>query len=195
MSSELSTEIVTVVSGLPRSGTSMMMKMLEAGGLSPVTDNIRTADEDNPKGYYELEKVKEMKADTSWMTDARGKVIKVISALLQDLPADHRYRVVFMRREMAEILASQRQMLIRRGQEPNKVPDEKMAAMFEKHLVKIAEWLDAQEHIDVLFIKYNDILAEPAGSVQTLNAFFGESLDAAAMQSVVDKQLYRQRKA
>ncbi len=194
MSPVLSSEIITVVSGLPRSGTSMMMKMLEAGGLSPVTDNIRTADEDNPKGYYELEKVKEMKADTSWMPEARGKVIKVISALLQDLPSDYRYRVVFMRREMSEILASQRQMLIRRGQEPNKVPDEKMAAMFEKHLVKIGEWLDAQANIDALFIKYNDILAEPGGSVTALNAFFEDALDAAAMQSVVDKQLYRQRK-
>lgn len=194
MSPVLNSEIITVVSGLPRSGTSMMMKMLEAGGLSPVTDNIRTADEDNPKGYYELEKVKEMKADTSWMPEARGKVIKVISALLQDLPSDYRYRVVFMRREMSEILASQRQMLIRRGQEPNKVPDEKMAAMFEKHLVKIAEWLDAQANIEALFIKYNDILAEPGGSVTSLNAFFEDALDAAAMQSVVDKQLYRQRK-
>lgn len=194
MSPVLNSEIITVVSGLPRSGTSMMMKMLEAGGLSPVTDNIRTADEDNPKGYYELEKVKEMKADTSWMPEARGKVIKVISALLQDLPSDYRYRVVFMRREMSEILASQRQMLIRRGQEPNKVPDERMAAMFEKHLVKIAEWLDAQANIEALFIKYNDILAEPGGSVTSLNAFFEDALDAAAMQSVVDKQLYRQRK-
>ena len=194
MSPVLNSEIITVVSGLPRSGTSMMMKMLEAGGLSPVTDNIRTADEDNPKGYYELEKVKEMKADTSWMPEARGKVIKVISALLQDLPSDYRYRVVFMRREMSEILASQRQMLIRRGQEPNKVPDEKMAAMFEKHLVKIGEWLDAQANIEALFIKYNDILAEPGGSVTSLNAFFEDALDAAAMQSVVDKQLYRQRK-
>lgn len=194
MSSALSTEIVTVVSGLPRSGTSMMMKMLEAGGLSPVTDNIRTADEDNPKGYYELEKVKEMKSNAEWLSEAHGKVIKVISALLQDLPGDHRYRVVFMRREMAEILASQRQMLIRRGQEPNKVPDEKMAAMFEKHLVKIGEWIEAQPNIDVLYIKYNDILAEPGASVATLNAFFGGALEADAMQAVVDKQLYRQRK-
>src|SRR5262245_30589474 len=108
-------DVVTIVSGLPRSGTSMMMKMLEAGGLDPVTDNIRTADEDNPKGYYELEKVMELKNDKSWVPDAKGKVIKVISALLQDLPGDHAYRVVFMQRNMHEVLASQRQMLIRRG--------------------------------------------------------------------------------
>ncbi len=194
MNPVLQTELITVVSGLPRSGTSMMMKMLEAGGLAPVTDEIRTADEDNPTGYYEFEKVKEMKTDTSWLPEAQGKVIKVISALLQDLPAGHRYRVVFMRREMTEILASQRQMLIRRGQEPDKVADEKMAAMFEKHLAKVGEWLDAQPHIDVLFIKYNDILDDPAGSVTTLNAFFGNELDAGKMQAVVDSQLYRQRK-
>ena len=186
-------DVVTIVSGLPRSGTSMMMKMLEAGGLAPVTDNIRTADEDNPKGYYELEKVKELKNDTSWMPEATGKVVKVISALLQDLPEDHEYRVVFMRRNMQEILDSQRQMLVRRGQPESKVPDEKMAAMFEKHLVKIEEWLDAQANMRVLYVKYNAILAAPAEAAREVNEFLGGSLDEAAMVSVVDKQLYRQR--
>lgn len=190
----MNSEKVTVVSGLPRSGTSMMMKMLEAGGLAPVTDNIRTADEDNPKGYYELEKVKELKNDRSWMPEAKGKVVKVISALLQDLPNDHKYRVVFMQRTMGEILASQKQMLVRRGQPTDKVPDEKMAAMFEKHLEKIREWLAAQPNMEVLYIKYNDILASPAESVAKLNAFFDNALDAEAMQTVVDNQLYRQRR-
>ncbi len=172
----------------------MMMKMLEAGGLDPLTDNIRTADEDNPKGYYELEKVKELKNDASWMAGANGKVVKVISALLQDLPSDHTYRVVFMRRRMQEVLDSQRQMLIRRGQAPDKVPDEKMAAMFEKHLAKIEEWLAAQPNIEVLYIAYNEILERPAECATVVNEFLGGSLDHAAMVGVVDKQLYRQRR-
>ena len=187
-------DVVTIVSGLPRSGTSMMMKMLEAGGLLPVTDNIRTADEDNPKGYYELEKVKELKSDKSWVGGATGKVVKVISALLQELPGEVEYRVVFMRRNMQEILDSQRQMLIRRGQVPDKVPDEKMAAMFEKHLAKIEEWLAAQPNMRVLYIKYNEILANPAEAARAVNEFLGGSLDEAAMVTVVDKQLYRQRR-
>ena len=187
-------DVVTIVSGLPRSGTSMMMKMLEAGGLPPVTDNIRTADEDNPKGYYELEKVKELKNDASWVPEARGHVVKVISALLQQLPADQRYSVVFMRRNMHEVLASQRQMLIRRGQEPDKIPDEKMAAMYEKHLAKIEEWLAAQPNVDVHYVRYNDILAAPADAASAVNAFLGGTLDEAAMVGVVDAQLYRQRR-
>jgi hypothetical protein len=190
----MSSDVVTIVSGLPRSGTSMMMKMLEAGGLEAVTDNIRTADEDNPKGYYELEKVKEMKGDTSWLPEARGKVVKVISALLQDLPATETYRVVFMRRHMQEILDSQRQMLVRRGQTPDRIPDEKMAAMFEKHLVKIEEWLAAQPNMQVLYIKYNEALANPTETAAAINAFLDGALDAEAMVGVVDKQLYRQRR-
>jgi hypothetical protein len=185
---------VTVVSGLPRSGTSMMMKMLEAGGLHALTDNIRAADEDNPKGYYELEKVKELKNDASWIADAEGKVVKVISALLKDLPAGQSYRVLFMRRRMQEILDSQRQMLIRRGQPTDKVPDEKMAAMFENHLVKVDEWLRQQPNMQLLNVNYNEVLEKPVEWVERINAFLGDSLDAAAMTAVVDRQLYRQRR-
>lgn len=173
----------------------MMMKMLEAGGLSPVTDNIRTADEDNPKGYYELEKVKELKNDASWVGEARGHVVKVISALLKDLPAAERYKVVFMRRRMQEILDSQRQMLVRRGQPTDKVADEKMAAMFEGHLVKIHEWLEQQPNFEVLYVNYNDVLANSAPHVAEINAFLGGTLDADAMSAVVDNQLYRQRRS
>ena len=118
---------VVVVSGLPRSGTSMMMKMLEAGGLSPLIDGEREADEDNPKGYYEFERVKQLpKGDYGWLEDAQGRVVKVISGLLVHLPPTHDYRVVFMRRAMPEILASQRKMLVRRGENSDQVSDEKL---------------------------------------------------------------------
>ncbi|HYH50718.1 MAG TPA: sulfotransferase family protein, partial [Acidimicrobiia bacterium] len=106
---------IGIVSGLPRCGTSMMMAMLAAGGLPLLVDNVREADEDNPRGYYEFEAVKHMKEDTSWLADAGGKVVKMVSALLTDLPGGHPYRVVFMERNMAEILASQRTMLSRQG--------------------------------------------------------------------------------
>jgi hypothetical protein len=120
--------IITIVSGLPRSGTSMMMKMIEAGGIPPLTDAIRAADEDNPKGYYEFERVKQMdKGDVAWVADAPGKSVKVISALLKHLPPGYDYRVIFVQRNMAEILASQRKMLTHRGEDANKMDDEKMA--------------------------------------------------------------------
>src|SRR5687768_1736541 len=112
-------DVITVVSGLPRSGTSMMMKMLEAGGLEPVVDHVRKPDEDNPKGYYEFERVKALENDREWLPEAKGKFVKVISMLLRHLPADHRFKVIFMQRNMPEVLASQKKMLVRRGEDPN----------------------------------------------------------------------------
>src|SRR5882762_11870166 len=152
----MNNETITIVSGLPRSGTSMMMKMLAAGGFEPLTDSIRAADEDNPKGYFEFERVKQIENDKAWLEDARGRVVKLISALLKHLPPSYNYKLVFMRRAMPEILASQRQMLIRRGEPADTIPDDKMAAMFEKHLAQVELWLAGQTNINVLYISYND---------------------------------------
>ena len=185
---------VTVVSGLPRSGTSMLMKMLEAGGIPPLTDSIRTADDDNPKGYYEFERVKAMdKGDTAWLADAQGKVVKVISALLKYLPADYQYKVVYIRRNMPEILASQRKMLIRRGEDPDKMDDAQMAALFTKHVAQVEQWLQAQPNILVLYVHYSDILADPEAQVTRINEFLGGQLDTMKMGMVVDPNLYRNR--
>ncbi len=185
---------VTVVSGLPRSGTSMLMKMLEAGGIPPLTDSIRTADDDNPKGYYEFERVKAMdKGDTAWLADAQGKVVKVISALLKYLPADYQYKVVYIRRNMPEILASQRKMLIRRGEDPDKMDDAQMAALFTKHVAQVEQWLQAQPNITVLYVHYSEILADPEVQVTRINEFLGGHLDTMKMGLVVDPNLYRNR--
>lgn len=195
MTSNQDSTIITVVSGLPRSGTSMMMKMLEAGGIPPVTDNLRTADEDNPKGYYEFERVKQLtKGDIEWLADAPGKVVKVIAALLPYLPATYRYRVVFMQRDMTEVLASQRQMLIRRGEDPNKIPDEIISKLFEKHLRQVNEWVAQQSNVERLDVNYNEMLKNPAPFIAQINAFLGGSLDIAQMAQVVDPSLHRQRK-
>lgn len=195
MTPNTSDQIITVVSGLPRSGTSMMMKMLEAGGIPPVTDNLRTADEDNPKGYYEFERVKQLtKGDVEWLTDAPGKVVKVIAALLPHLPATYHYRVVFMQRDMTEVLASQRQMLIRRGEDPNKIPDEIIAKLFEKHLKQVNDWVAQQSNVERLDVNYNEMLKNPAPFIAQINAFLGGNLDIAQMAQVVDPSLHRQRK-
>jgi sulfotransferase family protein len=184
---------ITIVSGLPRSGTSMMMRMLAAGGIEPLIDNIRTPDEDNPKGYFEFEKVKQIEKDQTWLEDAKGRVVKMISALLRHLPAHYNYRVIFMRRNMSEILASQRQMLVRRGEPTDKVGDDKMADMFKKHVAQVEAWLASQPNIKVLYISYNDVLASPSTHIQSINRFLGGDLNVEAMAGVVDRALYRQQ--
>lgn len=184
---------ITVVSGLPRSGTSLMMQMLEAGGLPILTDNLRTADPDNPKGYYELERVKQLERDASWIPSAMGKVIKVVSPLLRHLPADHSYKVVFMQRDLAEVLASQRQMLERRGRAaPN--DDEAMAATFRRHLADVEAWLAQHPNIQVLHVVYAAVLELPAVEIERVNEFLGGGLDTAAMAQVIDRALHRQQR-
>jgi sulfotransferase family protein len=185
-------EVVTIVSGLPRSGTSMMMRMLEAGGLPVLTDNVRQADDDNPKGYYEFERVKAIQHDASWLPDAAGRVVKMISALLRHLPPEYSYRIIFMQRDMNEILASQRQMLVRR-REPTTDDDSKMAALFEKHLREVDAWIRQQPHIRILYVSYNDILGSPAQQAALVNDFLGGGLNVHAMVDVVDHALHRQR--
>ena len=185
--------VITIVSGLPRSGTSMMMKVLEAGGMEIVTDNLRVADEDNPKGYYELEQVKALKdGDDSWIKDAPGKVVKVISSLLEYLPSTYKYKIVFMRREIAEILASQKQMLIRRG-EPSDGNDQEMAEMFQEHLKRVRVWLANQPNMDILYVDYNTLMADPDPEIKAVAEFLGLTENLDAMLAVPDKKLYRQK--
>lgn len=188
-------EPVVLVSGLPRSGTSMAMKMLEAGGLSVIQDGIRVADEDNPKGYYEDERVKDLAEmdDRTWIRGLRGKVIKVVSSLLQYLPPDNFYKVVFVRRNLHEVLASQQKMLDRRG-EANETDDEAMMKMYEQHLEKVRFQLRFRENFDVLYLNYPDVLGDPAGEARRLSEFFQGRLNVEAMTAVVDPNLYRNRR-
>ena len=186
---------IVVVSGLPRSGTSMLMRMLSAGGLELVVDGIRTADDDNPNGYFELERVKELDkpGDSSWLAEARGKGVKVISALLPHLPPDYDYKVVFVRRSLPEVLASQRKMLERRGEATDAVSDADMKAHFTAHLRRIEAQLAARPHCDVLYVEHRRALAEPAVVAEEVGAFVGGELDVAAMAGAVDASLYRNR--
>jgi hypothetical protein len=187
-------EPIVVVSGLPRSGTSMLMKMLDAGGLSVVTDGQRTADEDNPKGYYEEERIKRLAQDSdrTWLAGSRGKGIKVISYLLKSLPAQFNYRVVFVRREVGEVLASQGKMLARRG-EKDDVPVEKMRGVLEKEVARARQLLANGPQFEVLEVEYSAILANPAEEARRIAGFVGGGLDAEAMAVAVDPRLYRNR--
>jgi hypothetical protein len=188
-------DTIIVVSGLPRSGTSMMMKMLESGGLTILTDKIREADDDNPLGYYEFEPVKQLKdGESAWVQNAQGKVVKVISYLLPKLPGDHKYHVIFMQRELDEVLASQRKMIIRRGEDPDKIDDEKMKTILGNHLSEIEEWIEEQDNISCIDMPYSKIVENPQPYVEQLVQFLGCTLDLDAMIQTVDPNLYRQRK-
>ena len=187
-------DAMIIVSGLPRSGTSMMMQMLEAGGIPVQTDNIRKPDKDNPRGYYEHEEVKNIKDDLSWLKDCNGKAVKIVSALLYHLPKDRRYKVIFMRRKMKEILASQKVMLKRLGKEPGDISDDKMMQSFENHLEKVMGWLMMQSTIKVINIRYNQVLEQPYENAKRVAHFLKKRMDIEKMTSVVEKSLYRQRK-
>ncbi len=190
---QMNREVVTIVSGLPRSGTSMMMSMLVAGGVEALTDNLREADDDNPRGYLEFERVKDLAKDKAWLKDAAGKAVKVVSSLLQHLPPEYDYKVIFMLRKVGEVLASQKQMLVRRGQPTDEVSDERMAEAFRRHLKDVQAWLARQPNVEVVYVDYNELLENHAASVQTINQFLGGGLDTPAMVLVIDKRLYRQR--
>jgi hypothetical protein len=187
-------ETITIVSGLPRSGTSMVMRMLEAGGMDIVVDHVRKPDEDNPVGYFEFEKVKKIKKDASWLNAIKGKAIKVISKLLYDLPSKYQYKVIFMTRNMDEMLKSQRKMLERRGVADDS-NDEEMARFFQEHLADIEGWLRDRTYIQVLYVDYNDAVSDALESAQRINEFLGHTLDVEKMVMAVDKSLYRNRRS
>ena len=188
----LTSEIV-IVSGLPRSGTSLMMQMLHQGGIPVVTDEIRTADTDNPRGYYEFERVKKTKDDSSWLPDARGKVVKMVSSLLYDLPATEVYRIVFMRRDIDEMLASQEKMLVRLSR--TAAPRDQMKKSFSIHLDRLFQWFPAQPHIKLLEVSYNDLLLAPESQVCRIAEFLDHVPSALLMLAAIDPDLYRNRRS
>ena len=188
-------ETIVVVSGLPRSGTSMMMQMLEAGGLPVLTDGLRTADEDNLKGYFEFEKVKALKSDRSWLPEARGKAVKIISELLKYLPDAFEYRIIFVRRALEEVLASQDRMLVRRGvQTGGGAENAEIARVFRRHLQGTEAWLSGRPGFRTLYAEHRRILADPAREAARVNAFLGNRLDEGAMAASIDPTLYHQRR-
>lgn len=184
--------MIVIVSGLPRSGTSLVMQMLAAGGYSILTDNRRVADEDNPRGYLEFEQVKALERDQSWLPEAEGKAVKIVSFLLTKLPATFDYRVIFVRRDLNEVIRSQEKMLQRRGQPPG--PDAAtMTSHFEKHLKTVDDWLSRQSHFQTLNCLHADLIREPRRVAGQIAEFLQTPLDVEAMISVVDPSLHRQR--
>jgi hypothetical protein len=174
----------------------MAMAMLEAGGLPVLTDGLRTADASNPKGYFELERVKELDkpGDHAWLADARGKAVKIISFLLTYLPESYDYQVIFMRRDLDEIVASQNKMLEARG-EARGADDARVKALYTEHLAQVERFLSRRACFSTLTLDYAKVLATPGDEAARVNAFLGGHLDGARMAGVADATLYRNRQA
>jgi hypothetical protein len=188
-------EPVVVVSGLPRSGTSMTMQMLAAAGVSVVTDGIRQAGEDNPKGYFEDERVKDLhkeNEDRRWLRDARGKAVKIISFLLKDLPETNNYKVIFMKRALPEVLASQKKMLERRN-EVDESGDDRMLELWENHLWRVSYLLKHAEQFESLEIAYADVIGDPLREARRIRDFLELKANPETMARAVDEKLYRNR--
>jgi hypothetical protein len=194
MTAPVSKNFLTIVSGLPRSGTSMMMRMMETGGLPVMIDLIREADDDNPNGYYEFEAVKHTKEDPTWLDDSDGKVVKMVYRLLYDLPEDRTYYVLFMGRHLDEVLASQRVMLERHGNGADGITDAQMRAMFQAEIDKFFKWIADRPCFKMIRVDYNNLLADPRAELTKVNEFLGGGLDVEAMAASVDPSLYRNRK-
>jgi hypothetical protein len=184
---------IVVVSGLPRSGTSMMMRMLAAGGVTVLEDGVRTADVSNPNGYFEFEPVKELDkdGDLTWLPGARGKAVKIISLLLTWLPETYDYRVIFMHRALDEVLASQQAMLERRG-EVDGAPA-RAREIYTAHLAQVERFMAARSCFRVLPVQYREAVADPAAAAARVADLVGRPLDYAAMVEAVDGSLYRNR--
>jgi hypothetical protein len=192
--SNKSEEYITIVSGLPRSGTSMMMQMLAAGGMPVLSDNIRRADEDNPRGYYEYEAVKTTNQDASWLKHAYGKAVKMVYLLLYELPQDYNYRVVLMTRKISEVIASQETMLQRHSRDTGALNSAELGRLFENELLQLQSWLQDRSNFEVLKMNYNSVIRDPDSEVRRLVAFIDRNLDMRAMVAVLDRSLYRHRR-
>jgi hypothetical protein len=186
---------VYIVSGLPRSGTSMMMRMLEAGGIEPFSDGERAADIDNPEGYYEFERVKDLEkdADKTWVREARGRTLKVISFLLRHLPDDNTYRIVYMRRHLDEVLRSQDKMLDRLGNAAPGADLEATKEAYRNDIVAARLYARKQPFMEMIEVHYAETIADPASTARAVNRFLGGFLDEAAMAAAVNERLYRNR--
>jgi len=188
-------EHIIVISGLPRSGTSMMMKMLSACKIPLLVDDLREPDEDNPNGYYEFTRVKDLERDNSWLNLACGTAVKIVSPLLPHLNIDMgiKYRIIFMLRDIDEILASQKKMAGRLGHAEDNIEDSILKQNYSVHLEQVKKWLEQQKNIDVLYLNYADVVSNPVSTIESIIAFLGIKLDAQDIADVVDSSLYRQR--
>ena len=182
-----------IVSGLPRSGTSLMMQMLAAGGLDVVSDAVREANDSNPKGYHEDERVKGLKsnADKSWLNDCRGQAIKIVMPIISGVPPELPQKIIFMERPAEEVVRSQRAMLKRDGKVGSTTEDDRMSAIYADYLKDFNKSASQNDNIEVLPVRYHEVLKDPEAVAREVAAFAMQQADIKAMVKAVDPKLYR----
>ncbi len=185
---------ITIVAGLPRSGTSLMMQMLDAGGIPVLTDQIRQPDDDNPRGYYEFEAVKTVKEEPAWLERAPGHAVKMVYRLLYDLPGGYTYQVVFTRRKLEEVIASQETMLRRNGKGAGGLKEEQLVDIYRRQLLQFDAWIEGRPNFSVLYVNHHEVLNDTERVARDVNQFLGGDLDVAAMIRVPDRSLHRQKR-
>ena len=185
--------MITIVSGLPRSGTSLMMQMLAAGGMPLLTDSERQPDVDNPRGYCEWEPIRLLPKEPHRIDAAEGKAVKIISQLLLSVPRGRSYKLIFMERPLPEGLASPDEMLKRRGSVQS-VDPALLTSAFRDHMKEIIAWLEQREDIPVCRTGYRKVLSDPMSSAKIVRDFLALDLNVEAMALQVDPSLYRNRR-
>jgi len=185
--------MITIVSGLPRSGTSLMMQMLEKGGMDILTDGHRKPDENNTRGYFEVEKVKTLQKDNSWLNEAEGKAVKIIVQLLPFVSPDFDYSVIYMIRPVEEILRSQTRIISNLYKEKKTLAPEILEKTFAKQVRRVQQWMEAHPRIQTLYIFYPEVLHHPLNQARTIQQFLGLELDVKSMASAVDASMWHQK--
>ena len=184
---------IIVVTGLPRSGTSLMMQILQSLQIKLFTDNHRSADESNPKGYFEHQWVKTIEKDNSWLTDVKGKAIKIVSPLIKYLPVDLNYKIIFMNRDLDEIIQSQERMLTENNKKDDATNSEELKQIFLKDLKQSKDWIHTQLHSEVLEILHSKLLKNPETELEKIKSFLKIDINTTLILKVIDKNLYRSK--
>ncbi len=188
-------EEIVIVSGLPRSGTSLMMHILKAAGFPLLTDGQRPPDVHNPQGYFEFAAAKSLaNNNVSWLAAAQGKAVKIISYLLPYLPSSYPYRILFMNRDLHEVIRSQNKMLAEANKPLGKLSITQLEERFAKHLQEMHSWLRQQANIDFIDINYHKLVNEPREELERIWRFLSLNTSWEGALSVVDPALYRTRK-
>lgn len=185
--------MITVVTGLPRSGTSLMMQVLKAGGMEILTDNVRPPDVSNPKGYFEYEKVKSLAKDNSWLSEADNKAVKVIAQLARFLPLEFQYRCILMERNIDEIMLSQEKMIASLGGAKSPIGNDILKKTFAGQLERVRSYLTSNPHFELFEVSYGELLSGGTDIIEGLNEALNLNLDVGKAASVIDNSLYRNR--
>ena len=181
-------ELIYIVTGLPRSGTSLMMQMLAAGGLPVLTDSKRPANISNSKGYWEWEAVKKLETNPYVLSDAQGMAVKIISPLLAYLPETYTYKIIFMRRKTEHIIRSQNRMLQKEGKPLSSLSDERLVQLFNHQVMTSKQELQKKE-IPFYEVWYEHIVQNPKPVIKGIAAFLEQPLDLSAMLKSIDVSL------